>query len=278
MTEVSGRNAYMAMQKDAYTALPMWTLTSRELVRFYRQRSRVIGALGTPILFWLFLGSGLGAAFPAPSTPGGKGFIEYFFPSNLVLVLLFTAIFSTISIIEDRREGFLQSVLVAPVTKLGLVGGKVWGGAILAIIQGLLFLAFAPAAGIHLGLAGTGAALLSMLVMSLTLTALGFLFAWKFNSVQGYHSIMNLVLFPMWLLCGSFFPVSKAPVWLQPVMYANPLTYGLASLKDALYWGADVQTPGVPGYWTSILVTLAFGAVFCFISIVLVSRRSPEEL
>jgi len=251
---------------------------SRELVRFYRQRSRVVGALLTPLIFWIFLGSGLGAAFPAPVTPGGKGFLEFFFPGNLVLVLLFTAIFSTISIIEDRKEGFLQSVLVAPVTRSGLVGGKVLGGATLALIQGVLFLALAPLAGFHFSGVGFALALLSLGIMSLTLTALGFACAWHFNSMQGYHSVMNVLLFPMWLMSGAFFPVSNAPLWLRPIMYLNPLTYGLASLKDALYWENAPRVMGVPGYWGSLLATLGFGLVFYIIAMGLVSRRTKEDL
>ncbi len=126
------------------------SLCWRELIRFVRQRSRIIGALATPILFWIVIGAGMGRSFRA-DMPGGSNFIEYFFPGTLVMILLFTAIFSEISIIEDRREGFLQSVLVAPVSRMAIVLGKVLGGTILATAQGLLFLLLAPLVGIHLG-------------------------------------------------------------------------------------------------------------------------------
>src|SRR3989338_10663334 len=101
------------------------SLSVRELRRFYRQRSRIIGSLGTPVIFWVLLGSGLQVAFPGR----GEGFLQYFFPGNLVLTLLFTAIFANISVIEDRHEGFLQSVRVAPITSRTLVAGKIGGGA-----------------------------------------------------------------------------------------------------------------------------------------------------
>src|SRR5579862_5118855 len=133
-----------------YFALPAYTLWWREMVRFFRQRDRVIGALGTPLVFWLLLGSGLGKSFSAPSAPEGHGYLEYFFGGTIVLVLLFTAIFSTISIIEDRREGFLQAVLVAPVGRFALVLGKILGGTTLAFVQGLAFLILAVPLGIHL--------------------------------------------------------------------------------------------------------------------------------
>ncbi|HTL27653.1 MAG TPA: ABC transporter permease, partial [Tepidisphaeraceae bacterium] len=116
--------------------LPALSLCKRELVRFVRQRHRVIGAFATPIVFWLLIGGGMGRSFRAEGMSGG--YMEYFFPGTILMILLFTAIFSTISIIEDRREGFLQSVLVAPIPRMAIVMGKVLGGTILAFGQGLI--------------------------------------------------------------------------------------------------------------------------------------------
>src|SRR4029077_5970708 len=134
-----------------YTLLPTLSMVKRELLRFYRQRSRIVGSLATPVVFWILLGTGLQAAFP-----GGAGsqssFVQFFYPANLVMTLLFTSIFSTISIIEDRNEGFLQAVLVAPVSSVAIVGGKVWGGAIIGLFQGILFLLLAPLAGFSMGI------------------------------------------------------------------------------------------------------------------------------
>src|ERR1041384_8208853 len=126
--------------------LASFTLWQREIVRFFRQRSRVIGALGPPILFWFLIGSGLGNSFHMGlSTPAeGINYLQYFFPGTVSLIILFTAIFSTISVIEDRHEGFLQSVLVAPLSRLSLVLGKILGGTTLAFVQALLFLCLAP--------------------------------------------------------------------------------------------------------------------------------------
>src|ERR1700687_1935031 len=132
--------------------LAAYTLWQRELVRFIRQRSRVVGALAPPILFWFLIGSGLGASFRLPGLPAaseaGVSFMQYFFPGTVTLIVLFTALFSTISIIEDRHEGFLQSVLVAPLSRQSLVLGKIAGGTTLAFGQGLIFLCFAPLVGI----------------------------------------------------------------------------------------------------------------------------------
>src|SRR5579859_6561056 len=134
--------------------LPAMSLCRRELVRFLRQRHRIVGALGTPIVFWLLLGLGMGHSFRGTGAPGGENYLQFFFPGTLLMILLFTAIFSTISIIEDRREGFLQSVLVAPVSRLSIVLGKVLGGTALAFLQGLIFLILAPLVGLRLSMAG----------------------------------------------------------------------------------------------------------------------------
>src|SRR6202007_1181156 len=128
-------------------------LWRREIVRFVRQRSRVSGALAQPLVFWLLLGGGLNASFRPAATPAGMSYVTYFYPGMIALVLLFTAIFATISTVEDRREGFLQGVLVAPVTRSQIVLGQALGGTTLAVVQGMIFLALAPLAGIPLAAA-----------------------------------------------------------------------------------------------------------------------------
>jgi ABC-2 type transport system permease protein len=210
------------------------TLWRRELTRFFRQPSRIAGAVGTPLLVWLLLGSGFSSSFRMPGAPSGPGYLQYFFPGTIVLVLLFAAIFSNISVIEDRHEGFLQGVLVAPVPRSAIVAGKVLGGATLAWLQGVVFLALAPVTGIRLTALSALEAAGVLAVLALSLTALGFAFAWKVDSVQGFHAVMNVVLMPMWLLSGSFFPLAGAPSWLAALMRINPLTYGVDALRGTL--------------------------------------------
>jgi ABC-2 type transport system permease protein len=239
------------------TGLAAATLWRRELTRFFRQPSRIAGAVGTPLIFWLLLGSGLSGSFRLPGGPASLSYFQYFFPGTIVLVLLFAAIFSNISVIEDRHQGFLQGVLVAPVSRSTLVAGKVLGGATLAWIQGVVFLALAPLSGVRLTAGSALAAAGILAVLALSLTALGFAFAWKLDSVQGFHAIMNVVLMPMWLLSGAFFPVSGAPFWLGALMRLNPLTYGVAALRGVLY--GPGAAPGLPGPAVSLAVTLALG-------------------
>ena len=224
------------------------TLWQREMVRFFRQRNRVIGALATPIVFWLLLGSGLNRTVMIPPPAGaeageGLGYLAYFFPGALVLILLFTAIFSTISVIEDRREGFLQAVLVAPVPRLAIVMGKVLGGASIATIQGTVFLLLWPIVGGFPGIGAAVGAIGVMFVLAMALTALGLCIAWPMDSTAGFHAIMNLFLMPMWFLSGAVFPVSEAPIWLRAVMYVNPLTYGHTVLASTLHGAHGAAVP-----------------------------------
>lgn len=251
-------------------------LWRREVVRFFRQPSRVVGAAGSPLLFWLLIGSGLSGSFRLPGGAADVSYLGYFFPGTIVLVLLFAAIFSTISVIEDRGAGFLQGVLVAPVGRAAIAAGKVLGGATLAWLQGLVFLALAPLAGLPLTWERALAAAAVLAVLALALTAVGFAFAWRVDSVQGFHAVMNLLLVPMWLLSGAFFPLSGAPAWLQAVMRVNPLTYGVAALRAALADPAAGVGQGLPGLAPALAVT-ALAAVLGFAADLFVMRGSRVE-
>jgi ABC-2 type transport system permease protein len=212
------------------------SLAAREMLRFVRQRNRVFGALGQPIIFWLLFGAGLGPTFrlsPGVDAADQISYAEYFFPGTIVLILLFTAIFATISIIEDRREGFLQAVLVAPIPGWSIVAGKMLGAATIATLQGLIFLALGPTLGLYYSVQSLLLIGLLLFVMSLALAGLGFLIAWRMDSTQGFHAMMNVFLMPMWLLSGAFFPVEHGSLrWLG---VANPLTYGVAALRYLIY-------------------------------------------
>ncbi len=253
--------------------LPVSTLCWRELVRFYRQRSRVIGALGTPLLFWLLIGSGFGASFRASSSaaPAGMSYLEYLFPGTILLIVLFTAIFSTISVIEDRHEGFLLSVLVAPISRTALVVGKVLGGSVLALLQGLVLLVLAPLIGIRLGVGQVVEVVAILFLISFAMTALGFYFAWRLDSVQGFHSVMNLVLMPMWLLSGAVFPAAGAHSWIGWVMRLNPMTYGMAALRRVLY---SAPPPDAPSLGFSVAVMAVFGCLAILAGLWEVGRSS----
>jgi ABC-2 type transport system permease protein len=250
--------------------LPAWTLMRRELVRFYRQRDRVMGALVTPLVFWAFIGSGFGKSFRSGD------YLEFLYPGIIVLTILFTAIFSTISIIEDRREGFLQSVLVAPVSRASMVLGKILGATMIAMIQGGLFLVLAPFLHIPLQPGSLLLTLLVMFVIAFGLSNLGFLIAWRSESTQGFHAIMNLLLMPMWLLSGAFFPADGAPGWIGWLMRINPLTYGMSALRTALHPASDYGS--APSFQVSLLFSVLFAALVFAAASYAAGRQSARDL
>lgn len=214
--------------------LPAYSLWWREVKRFYRQRARVAGVILSPLLFWLLLGAGFGTSLNT-GAPGSQNYLEYFFPGALVMIVLFTSIFTMMSVIEDRKEGFLLSVMVAPIHRASIVLGKVLGGTTLATLQGLLFLVLAPFVGIQLGLGQFAVMVVAVFLIAFALTALGFVVAWMMESAQAFHAIVNLFLLPLWLLSGAVFPLSGAHGWMRAIMRVNPLTYGVAVLRDELF-------------------------------------------
>ncbi len=258
------------------------SLWRREMVRFFRQRNRVMSALLTPIIFWLMLGAGLNNTFIAGGAPGQAeaaaaathpGYMAYFFPGVLVMIILFTAIFSTITVIEDRREGFLQGVLVSPAPRLAIVLGKVLGGASIATIQAGVFLLLWPLVDGWHGAATAAtmaAAVLIMFILALGLTGLGLCIAWPMDSTAGFHAIMMIFLMPMWVLCGAVFPVATAPTAMQVVMYANPLTYGY-TLLAAVLGGAQSASLQAP-LWLAVPITLASVAGVLWLAAALARR------
>ena len=250
--------------------LAVVTLWRREVIRFVRQRSRLVGALAQPLVFWLLLGGGLAPSFRPPGAPAGASYVAYLYPGILTLVLLFTAIFATISTVEDRHSGFLQGVLVAPVSRTAIVVGQGLGGTTLAVGQGLVFLALAPLAGLRPGPLGVLGAVGAMVVVAFGLTSLGLLIAWRIESTQGFHAIMNLLLIPIWLLSGAFFPPAGVPAPLAWLMRVDPLTYGLAVLRACL----DPSASELPPLALSLGVALGFGAAACAGAVATARRAS----
>lgn len=254
--------------------LPALTLWWREVVRFYRQRTRVVGVIASPVVFWLVIGSGFGRSFNSggPSSAAGQQYLDYFYPGALIMIVLFTSIFTMMSVIEDRKEGFLLSVLVAPVSRSAIVLGKVLGGTTLATIQGLIFLVFAPLVGVRFDFGGFLLIAAAVFLVSFALTALGFAIAWPMDSTQAFHAIINLFLIPLWLLSGALFPLTGASGWLRVIMRANPLTYGVEALRDLLYPASHGEFSLAASMSTLVLFSLfMFGLAF-----LIANRRSTK--
>jgi len=249
-------------------ALPAFTLWWREVVRFYRQRSRVVGVIASPVLFWLVIGSGFGTSFRSGNAAGQQHYLDYFYPGALIMIVLFTSIFTMMSVIEDRKEGFLLSVMVAPVPRSAVVLGKVLGGTTLSTLQGLIFLAFAPFVGVHVGPGQILLVVVVVFLVSFALTAL----AWPMDSTSAFHAIINLFLIPLWLLSGALFPLSGASGWLRLLMRINPLTYGVEALRELLY----PESTSVASLSTCMLALLLFTVCMFALCFFMVNRRTTK--
>jgi ABC-2 type transport system permease protein len=239
--------------------LPAATLWQREMIRFWRQKSRVMSVVASPLVFWLLIGY-------------GSNDLARYYSGTLVLTVMFSAIFSTISIIEDRREGFLLSMLVSPAPRTSLVLGKILGAATLGWIQGLMLLAFAPLAGVSIGLMEVIWVVAAMFLVSFTLTGLGFAIAWKMDSTAAFHGIMMLLLVPMWMVSGALFPMATAHGWVKALMWINPLTYSVSLLNYTLRLPSTA-----PGPVESLAITAAFGLALLLVSGMLAGQKATRS-
>jgi daunorubicin resistance ABC transporter membrane protein len=217
----------------------------RDLLLFARQPSRLAGALLTPLLLWLAIGAGVAPSFAMRG--GGTGYMEYFYPGVVLVLVLQVSISATMSVIEDRRQGFLQGVLVAPASRAAVVLGKTLGSATVAMIHALLFVALAPLAGYSLTRISLGLLLAALAGACVSLTVMGFMLAWLLDSIQGYHVVMNLVLFPAWILSGAMFPAEGLHPVLGLMVRWNPMSHALAALRRALYGGSLPVGAGLRG-------------------------------
>lgn len=247
-------------------------LWKREIIKFVRDRSRLIGALVQPLGFWVLLGLGFQGTFRMPlAAAADLGYMEFLFPGIIALIILFTAIFSTISIVEERKSGFLQAALVAPTSRTTLVLGNTLGGTTLALAEAVLFLLMLP----FIGLLPTAGGLLVILLVSfmtgIAFTSLGVFIAWRMETTRGFHAVMNLFLLPMWFLSGSFFPPEGAPAALRWLILVNPVSYAVSALRQALYLPAASPLAIAP-LWVCVLVSTAFAALMIGLAVYTVRR------
>ncbi|HKU42017.1 MAG TPA: ABC transporter permease [Polyangiales bacterium] len=240
-------------------------LVQRDLLRFWREKSRVIGALIQPLIFWVVIGSGLSPTFRLQGAQQ-LDYLEYFYPGVLLMVVLFTAIFSTMSVIEDRHSGFLQSVLVAPGSRAALVLGKCFGSSAVALAQASLFLLLAPLAGFSFGQMAWLPLLAGIALSCLALCSLGFAVAWWLDSTAGYHVVMSVVLLPLWILSGAMFPASSG--WLSIAAALNPLSYAVSAVRHGLYGGRlPAELGASSGLALSVLSAFTAGAIWAAVAV-----------
>jgi ABC-2 type transport system permease protein len=215
----------------------IYTIWLREFKAFMREKSRIVAMIGQPLLYLLIVGQGIASGLSL-NHAAGVSYLQFYYPGILGMSVLFTSIFSGISIIWDREFGFLKEVLVAPVPRWAVAIGKVLGGATVAMVQSAILIALAPFVGVALSVQLVLELLLVSFLMSIAVTSLGVALAARMRSMQGFQMLMNFLVMPLYFLSGAMFPVSSAPTWMRTLMILNPLTYGVDALRNVVLSGA----------------------------------------
>jgi ABC-2 type transport system permease protein len=233
---VSVRVAGGTWRDDARAVFVVW---KRELIRFGRSRLRIITGLAQPVIYLFVLGTGLSSIVPS-STGSDFNYRTFMFPGVLAMTILFTSIFSAVSIVWDREFGFLREMLVAPVRRSALVTGKCLGGASVATAQGALMLVFAGLVGVPYSPALIVALLLLMALTAFVLNALGIVIASRMQQVESFQIVMQFVVLPMFFLSGALFPLNQLPHWLSVLTRLDPLTYLVQPMRHVVFDHVDV--------------------------------------
>lgn len=223
-----------ALQRSARTMFTIWL---RDLLRFTRDRSRLISSLAQPLLFLVLFGGGFSAAISGLGD-GELNYTQFLFPGILAMTVLFTAVFSAVSVVWDREFGFLKEVMVAPVSRYAVAAGKVAGGSTVALLQGLIILILAPVLGIAFSWLQVALIIGILLLLAVMMSSFGLLLAARQHSMEGFHMMMNFVLLPMFFLSGAFFPLQGVPAWMHLLATVDPVTYGVDPLRQIVLRGS----------------------------------------
>lgn len=208
--------------------LDSFTIAKRDIIRSFRQRSQLYGSIMRPVIWLFLLGTGLRSSFSAPA---GFTYTQYIFPGMIVMNILFASIMSGTTIIWDREFGFLKEIMVAPMSRISIVFGKTLSGSIIATIQGVIVLAFFPLVGLHLSVIQVILIIPGMFIIALSITSLGIMIASRMTSFEGFGTINNFLVMPLFFLSGAMYPTDSVPSWLKPMIYINPVSYAVNLLR-----------------------------------------------
>ena len=255
----------------------------RDLIRFVDDRLRMVMSLIQPFIFLFILGTGL-SALTSGST-GGVDIRTFMFPGILAMSLLFTALFSAASIVWDREFGFLREMLVAPVWRGSIVIGKCFGGATVAVLQGVLVVAVAPLVGVPYSLTMILGIIGLQLLLAFTLTSFGLMIAVRIKQIQSFMAVTQMLVMPLYFTSGALFPISHLPAWLAVLNRLDPLTYAITPMRHVVFGQLDISPaarrildPGIMwGSWTvppwlDVAIVFAIGLVVLWVAIVRFSR------
>jgi ABC-2 type transport system permease protein len=246
----------------------IYTIWLREFKAFLRERGRIVGMIGQPLLYLLILGQGIASGLTLNLAPG-VGYLQFMYPGILGMSVLFTSMFSGISIIWDREFGFLKEVLVAPVPRWAVAVGKVLGGATIAVTQSLILVVVAPIAGVWPTPLIIVEVLVLCFIISFAVTSLGVAIAARMRSMQSFQMLMNFLIMPLYFLSGAMFPIASAPGWMRVLMFFDPLTYGVDALRNVILGGGLLGgglDPALAGLvhgalWIDVVVLIGVAAL-----------------
>jgi ABC-2 type transport system permease protein len=242
----------------------------RDILRFWRDRMRMVGAIAFPLLFLVVFGGGLSGTMGMLAP--GVNFAKFVFPGIVGMTVLMTSFMSGVSVVWDREFGFLREVLVAPVSRVAVAAGKTLGGATIALIQGIVILLFAPLFGVALSPLVLLKLLPIMFLVACALSAMGVLLASRIKSIEAHQVVMQFLMFPMVFLSGVFFPVNNLPAWMGVLVKINPATYGVDPIRRLVLGEqpAGLFSLTVLGHTMSIaedlMVVAAFGVVMAVLA------------
>lgn len=252
----------------------IYSIWLRDVIRYRRDRYRVISSIAQPALFLFVFGTGLSRGLTirggslAGVLPGAKNYVVFIYPGILGMTLLFTAIFSAISIVWDREFGFLKEVMVAPISRSAVAIGKALGGSTVALLQGMIILFFAPLVGVSYTFPRLFALLPLMFIIAFSITSLGIVVAARMETMEGFQMVMNFLVMPLFLLSGAMFPISRLPAWLKALTVVDPLTYGVDALRGLMLG----PKAAVYSLTTDVAVVVIFGLAMIALAVVLFNK------
>ncbi len=248
----------------------IYVIMAREYKKFIRERSRLVSSIARPLL-WLFLvGGGLSRLVPAQE---GINYMQFIYPGIIGMTVLFSSIFSAISIIWDKEFGYMKEILVAPVSRSSIVLGKALSGTMVSTIQvGIILLLF-PFLGLSLSPLQISGVLVFSFLLSFCLCNIGILIAVFYESFESFSVIMNFIVMPMFFLSGAMYPVNKLPAVLGWVAKINPLTYGIDAIKNIVFPAGDVKGVSDFSLMTDIVIIVLTAFVFVVLSTVVFRKR-----
>ncbi len=260
--------------KDIYV---IWL---REIIRYWRVKTRLVSSLAMPLLWLVLFGSGMRSTFAMGGAFADFDFLKFLFPGVIGMSILFTSVFSLMSIVLDRQFGFLKEVLVAPVSRVAIAFGKIMGGSTIAMLQGLVMLFLSPIVGINLSLGLIVALIPIMFLVAVSLTSIGLVVASRMKTTEGFQMVMNFLLMPMFFLSGAIFPLTNLPAWMDFLAKVNPVSYAIDLLRQVAFRFMDTPQYVLDNFslelfgrqvsiWIDLGIVVGFGAVMIGVGVML---------